>query len=192
MPLAGTCTTGWPLLIEIVDIGLAVRDDDDLRGMQIVAHHLPQRLRRPVLAKVDLQSLLLLGFRQHLAHLRQYRQRRARRFGIVEKSLAANVADQHLDPAAQLQPGHQHEQERQQQHRDADEHQHEIPRRSLPAVDETQVMQHQHAKRHRLARRRNRSATPAPSRTATARRAPPRASRRSPRRRKSRLACARS
>jgi hypothetical protein len=90
--------------VEIVDVGLAVRHDDHLRGMQVIAHHLPQRLRRPVLAKIDLQALLLLGLGQHLAHLRQDRQRGARRFGIVEKALAADVADQHLHPAAQLQP----------------------------------------------------------------------------------------
>ncbi len=127
--------------IEVVDIGLAIRHDDHLRGMQVIAHHLPQRLRRPVLAKIDFEALLLLRFREHLAHLRENRQRGARRLGVVEKSLAADVADQHVDPAAQLQPRDQHHQQREQQHRDADEHQNEIPRGPLPAVDEAQVGQ---------------------------------------------------
>ena len=58
--------------IVIVDVGLAVRHDDDLRGAQMIAHHLTQRLRRPVLVKIDFQPLLLLRLGQHLAHLRQY------------------------------------------------------------------------------------------------------------------------
>ena len=37
--------------------------------------------------------------------------RRARRLGVVEKSLAADVADQHVDPSAQLQPRDQHHQQ---------------------------------------------------------------------------------
>ena len=73
MPLAGTCTTGAVIRVEIVDVGLAVRHDDHLRGVQMIAHHLLQRLRRPVLVKIDLQPLLFLGLRQHLPHLRQDR-----------------------------------------------------------------------------------------------------------------------
>ena len=56
--------------IEIVDVRFTVRHDDDLGGMQMIAHHLPQRLRCPILVKVDLQPLLLLRLGQHLPHLR--------------------------------------------------------------------------------------------------------------------------
>ena len=168
MPLAGTCITGRRSASNVVDVGLAIRHDDHLRGIQVIAHHLAQRLRRPVLAKIDFQALLLLGLGQHLPHLGENRQRRARRLGVVEKPLAANVADQHVRPPPQLQPGDQHDQQRQQQHRDADEHQNEVARGALPAIDEAQVVQHEHPERHR-APRRNRSATPAPIRTAAAR-----------------------
>ena len=137
--------------IEVMDVGLAIRHDDHLRGMQVIAHHLAQRLRRPVLAKVDFQALLLLDLRQHLPHLGENRQRGARRLGVVEKALAADVADQHVRPAAQLQPGDEHDQQREQQHRDADEHQDEVARGALPAIDEAQVVQHDHPIRHRLA-----------------------------------------
>ncbi len=138
--------------VEIVDVGFPIRDDDDLRRMQVIAHHLAQRLGCPVFVKIDFQPLRFLRLGQHLAHLRQNRQGRARRLGIVEESLTPDVADQHLHPAAQLQPSHEYDQKRQQQDRDADEYQHEIPRRSLAAVHKTQIVQHQHAKRRRLRR----------------------------------------
>jgi hypothetical protein len=78
---------GAMIRVEIVDVGLAVRHDDDLRRIQVIAHHLLQRLRRPVLAKIDFQALLLLRLGQHLAHLRQNGQRGARRLRVVQKRL---------------------------------------------------------------------------------------------------------
>ncbi len=138
--------------VEIMDVRFPIRDDDDLRRVQVIAYHLTQRLRCPVLVEIDLQPLRFLRLGQHLAHLRQYRHGLARRLGIVGKPLATDVADQYLHPAAQLQPGHEHDQQRQQQHRYADEYQHEITCRSLPAVHEGKIVQHQDAKRRRLRR----------------------------------------
>ena len=84
----------------------------------MLSHDLPQRLRRPVLAKVDLQPLLLLGLRQHLAHLRQDRERGAGRFRIIKKALAADVPDQHVHQSPQLQPSDEHHEQREQQNGD--------------------------------------------------------------------------
>ena len=137
---------GLVIGVEIMDVGFAVRHDDHLRGIQLAAHHLLQRLRRPVFTVVDFEPLLLLGLGQHLAHLRQDRQRMPRRLRVVQKPLPTDIAEQHLHPAPQLQPCHQHDQQREQQNRDADECQDEIPRRPLPPVDEAQVVQHEHAK----------------------------------------------
>ena len=57
--------------VVIVDVRLAVRDDEHLRGVQVIVHHLFEGLRSPVLAKIDFQALLLLGLGQYLAHLGQ-------------------------------------------------------------------------------------------------------------------------
>jgi hypothetical protein len=65
---------------------------------------------------------------------------------IVKKALAANISEQDFGPAAQLQPGNQNDQQRQQQYRNTDEHQNEVAGGALPAIDEAQVMNHEHAK----------------------------------------------
>ena len=96
----GNLPDGLMIGIEAVNVGFSIRDDDHLGRIQLIPHHLLQRLRGPVFTVVDLQPLLLLGLGQHLAHLRQNRQRIARRFGVVQESLAADIAEQNLHPAA--------------------------------------------------------------------------------------------
>ena len=79
----------------VVDVRFAIGDDEHFRSAQMIAHDLLQRLRRPVLVKVDLESLGRFDFAQHAANLRQNRARSGLRACIVQETPAANVADQH-------------------------------------------------------------------------------------------------
>ena len=133
--------------IEIVNVRLAVRHDEYLCGFEMIAHHLLERLRRPILMEIDFQALLLFRFGQHLTHLRQDWLRGLR---VIEKALTPDVADQDVGETSQLQPRDQHQQQRKQQQRDADEHQHEIAGGPLTSVDETHIVQQQHAVRDGL------------------------------------------
>ena len=56
-----------------VDVGLAVRHHQHGAVVELFAHHLLQRLRRPVLAEFDLQSLVRLHLAHCLAHAHQDR-----------------------------------------------------------------------------------------------------------------------
>ncbi len=58
-----------PVIAAVVDVGLAVGNHDHLRRAQLIPHNLMQRLRRPVLAIVDLQPLTLLDLAHDLSDL---------------------------------------------------------------------------------------------------------------------------
>ncbi len=117
--------------IALVAVRLAVGSYDDLRRAQIVLHDMPQRLRRPVLRVVELEPLVLLRFAQGRAHLRQDGHGELRRFGVVEKLLAANVADQERSPATNQYPHCAGGDERHRDHRQDDKHHHEVACDSL-------------------------------------------------------------
>ena len=106
----------------LVDVRLAVRDDDDLVAGELLAQQLAQRVRRPVQRHVVVQALLALDVAQHLAQVADQRRelgrgggrRRAQR--LVAQHIAhagdpaaqADLRDQHRD-AGDDEPGH-HEQ----------------------------------------------------------------------------------
>src|ERR1035438_1681127 len=108
--------------------------------MQLLAHHLLQRLRSPVLAIVHFDALTLLHLAQYLAHLRENRQRQAAGLRIAKKPPATDVAQQDVGPAPQQQPRYQRQKQRQNQHRDARKGDQVIARGILPPVDETQIV----------------------------------------------------
>ncbi len=59
----------------------------------MVAHHLLQSLRRPILVEVDFEPLTAFHLAQHPANLRKYRPRSDIRLRVVEIATSANVTD---------------------------------------------------------------------------------------------------
>ena len=106
----------------------------------MIAHDLLQRLRCPVLVKVDLESLGRFDFAQHAANLREKRARSGLRACVVQKPPAANVAYQLVHPAPDQQPEHESEEQREHRRGNTRQREHIVARRGLAAIDETQVM----------------------------------------------------
>src|SRR5882757_4131685 len=65
----GELHQGTSVVAGVMYVGLPVRHHDHLWRTQLVAHHLVQRLRGPILAIVDFEPLAFLDFPHYLPYL---------------------------------------------------------------------------------------------------------------------------
>src|SRR6188768_4136750 len=110
-------------------------------------HHLFQRLRSPVLVKVDLETLSVLRFAQHASNLRKDGPGVGLGLRIVEIAAPANIAYQDIHPPTEEQPEEESERECEYGCRNSRESEDVIACGRLPAVDEAQVVNDQRADR---------------------------------------------